>query len=485
MAEALEGTYGGSVDSALLSLEALSAAYPGDPMGPYLEALVFSWKIESQPESVLLDQECVRRADAAIALAQARLAKDSQDARALLAMGAAHGVKSRLALFRGDHGKAASEAVAMRSALLKARAADPESKDVLFGLGLYDYFVDVLPRLAKVLRFLSGMPGGNRARGLASIEEARKSAVFHRSEALAQLSQIHAVYERAPDAALGELRELRIRYPGSPLWGLRLAALEGESLGLYKEAERVNEEILNASLRHEANYAPIVGLMARVQWGEALLLDLRLPEARRVLAPALDGDPDAPWIGPRAEYAFGRSLELSGDRDGALEHYRTARLASKGEERRRSESALGNPLTTAEVRGQARIAAARRLREAGRRADSRQAFLDALRLWPDSQEALLRVTEGDMEEGRLAAARGPLEKLAALSETRPPFVKPWSHLLLARVLDADGERIRALREYKEVYEHPCGEAWLRNRAFEGLDRPYAPSEGGATPSSQQ
>jgi tetratricopeptide (TPR) repeat protein len=476
MAEALEGTYGGSVDSALLSLEELSAAHPQDPIGPYLEALVFAWKIESQPESSLLDQECVRRADGAIALAQSRLQRDSQDARALLALGAAHGVKSRLALFRGDHGRAASEAVAMRTALLKARAMDPASKDVLFGLGLYDYFVDVLPRFARVLRFLSGMPGGNRLRGLSSIEEARTGSVFHRSEALAQLSQIHAVYERSPDEALGELRELRIHYPGSPLWGLRLAALEGESLGLFQEAERVSEEILNASQRREPNYAPIVGLMARVQWGEALLGDLRLPEARRVLAPALDGDPEAPWIAPRAEWILGRSLELSGDREGALEHYRAARLAAKGEDRRRAESAIASPLTAGEVRGAARISVARRLREAGRKAEARQAFEEALRLWPDSQEALLRAAEADLEEGRIAAARGPLEKLAGASETRPPFVRPWSHLLLARVLDAGGDRGRALREYKEVYEHPCGDAWLRERAQEGLERPYATEE---------
>ncbi|HWX24320.1 MAG TPA: tetratricopeptide repeat protein, partial [Vicinamibacteria bacterium] len=398
----------------------------------------------------------------------------AEDARALLSRGGVHGLKSRLALFRGQHHDAAREAVLMREALLRAKEVDPSSKDVLFGLGLYDYFVDVLPRLAKVIRFFTGMPGGNRVRGLAWIEDARRGALFHRSEALAQLFVIDAFYEKRLDPALAEVRELRGRYPGSPLWGLRLAALECHGLGLYRESTVASQQIVAAAERGEPNYAPIVATMAQVYWGDALLEDLRFAEARSVLLRVKRGDPQASWIGPRAQFLLGRSLELEGDREGAVVHYQAAALSANREERRRAEAALSKSLSMAEVLGTGRLAQARRLREEGRLQEATAAFREALRLWPASEEAALRTAEADLDEGRAEAARGPLERLASAPQPRPPWVKPWSRLLLGRVKDLAGDREGAVREYKEVYENPYGHEELREGAAAGLKRPYVP-----------
>lgn len=479
--EALDLLYDGSTDTALSQLGALAAASPDDPLGAYLEALGLAWKVEQRPESTALDKELLRRVDHAIAVADERLREDPVDARALLARGGAHGVRSRLHLFRVQKREAADAAVRMRRDLLRLLELDPGNKDALFGLGLYDYYADVLPRLAKVVRFLARIPGGDRERGLARIEEG-KGSWLHGAEAQVQLYIIYAFYEEKPDRALEEIVDLRKRFPGSPLWGLQLAEHERDRLGLYARSAAVAREVLEARERQAPNYAGVVAAMARLSLGESLLLDLRLAEARRALLEVKDGVPEAPWLAPKAHLLLGRSLELEGDRDGALVHYRLAAAAPDRELRRRARTAVASPIPAAEVRAAHPVAEARRLRESGRTRESAEAYREALAAWPDCQEAALRVAEEEMRRGHAGLAREALQRLASRERTSPPWVRVWSVLLLARLHDLAGEREAAVNAYKEVFEAPWGQAELREAAAAGLQRPYAAegaSRGGA------
>jgi hypothetical protein len=137
------------------------------------------------------------------------------DARALLARGAAHGVKCRLHLFRWEKGPASREAVRMREALVAARAAGTEALDLDFGLGLYDYYADTLPRLFKLVAFVLRTPGGDRERGLEGVARvARGGSLFHDDEARVQMYDIHSYFEHEPDRALHWIREMWRRHPG-------------------------------------------------------------------------------------------------------------------------------------------------------------------------------------------------------------------------------------------------------------------------------
>ena len=72
----------------------------------------------------------------------------------------------------------------------------------------------------------------------------------------------------------------------------------------------------------------------------------------------------------------------------------------------------------------------------------------------------------------------PAKELAALAtlardeKPQPPWVRPWSLLLLGRLHDLEGERARAVVQYKKVLEEPYGQEELRARAREGLRRPF-------------
>ena len=375
---ALDLLYDGRPDDARRALAEVGRQAPQDPVRAYLEGLVEVWRLEQKPPSAAADRAFLERADEALRLANAALAADPADPRALLARGATQGIRSRFHLFRGQRTDAARAAARMREDLCRLGEAVPGSADAAFGLGLYDYYADVLSRFAKVLRFLAGLPGGDRARGLALIESAGEGSLFHDDEVQAQLYEIYAFYEDKPDRALAEARGMRRRHPGWPLWGLRLAEHLRDRMGLYAESARVGRELLETAERGNPNYQGAALLQARVSLGESLLLDLRFADARRELLAVKDGGPELAPVVARARLLLGRCLESEGDREGAVAHYRRAAQAADREVRRQAEAALRTPMPAAEVEGLSLVAQARRLHEAGRQREAAEVYRRAL-----------------------------------------------------------------------------------------------------------
>src|SRR6185295_17905340 len=133
--------------------------------------------------------------------------------------------------------------------------------------------------------------------------------------------------------------------------GAHARAPPARRLGLYPESAGVAREILAAGERGQPGYAGVVAAMARISLGQSLLLDLRLAEARSALLPVKDGVPEAAWVGPTARLLLGRCLELEGDRDAALVHYRRAAEGADKSLKRRAQQALAAPIPAREVRG--------------------------------------------------------------------------------------------------------------------------------------
>jgi hypothetical protein len=472
----LDLLYDGRMEEALTASAVHVAAHPDDPLAAYVDALAFVWKVEQRPETAALDKDLERRVLQAVAVADRRLRVEPGDVRALLARGGTWAVSSRYHMLRGHKSEAARDGVRMRVDLMAVRKLEAGNKDALFGLGLYDYYADVLPRVLKLLRVFARLPGGDRARGLAAIEEAREDAVLHRTEIQVQLYEIYAWYEKRPDLALAEIRDLARRHPGWPLWGLKLAEHLRDRMGLYAESAQVARRLLEAEEHRPPAQRGAAAVLARLSLAEALLLDLRLDEARRVLLPAREGGAGGASAGQRAHLLLGRALELEGDRDAAHAHYQRAAAGSDRALRKEAQSAVSNPLPADHVRAFHLIAEARRAREQGRATKSTAAYREALRLWPRSAEAALRVAEDDLEHGRAEAARDALEEVARDRGPAPPWVKPWSSLLRAEMFDLAGDREAALDEYRKVLSDPHGQDELKERAAEGLRRPFAPAE---------
>jgi hypothetical protein len=437
---ALDLVYDGDFHGAQARLATLAVEHPDDAVLPYLQALALEWRLEQDPESRAHDAEVAALADRALALADVLLARDARDARALLARGAAHGVKSRLHLFRWEKGPASRQAVRMREALLAARDAGAEGLDLDFGLGLYDYYADTLPRFFRVVAFVLRVPGGDRKRGLELVARvARGGSLFHDDEARVQMYDIHAYFEHQPDRALPWIREMWRRHPGWPLWGLKLAQLLGEPMGLWAESAAVARNIvLTAEAGHHPNYQPVVSAMARVILAEALLGDLRFVEAREAASAALLGAPGTPWVGARAEQVLARCLDL--------------------------ERRAGSP----EVQALLLLAQARRRREQGDEPGAEAACRRAFVSFPASDEGRLCAARESLRRGQPRAARELAR--AVLGSEGEPWLRPCASLVLAQALESEGARAKALELYRRVWEEPLGREELRKEAASSIRR---------------
>ncbi|HEX4643076.1 MAG TPA: hypothetical protein VH161_06400, partial [Candidatus Acidoferrales bacterium] len=176
--------YGGKPDEAIALAHKLEAARPDHPLGYLIEADVLWWNIyckwserkfntidawsHTRPADADDDRE-LALADKVAKLAEETIAK-SDTAEMELYAGLGYASRARLLGLRFEKMPVARAGVEGRKHLLRCLELDPEMSDAYLGLGLYNYYVDTLSAMAKVLRFFMGIPGGDKRVGLRQLE---------------------------------------------------------------------------------------------------------------------------------------------------------------------------------------------------------------------------------------------------------------------------------------------------------------------------
>src|SRR5437879_5320080 len=92
--------------------------------------------------------------------------------------GMADAAAARLYGLRGESRNTARFGVRAREHFLRAKALDPGLADSDLGLGLYNYYVDTLSAMARILRFFMGIPGGSKQEGVRLLEHAIADGVL-------------------------------------------------------------------------------------------------------------------------------------------------------------------------------------------------------------------------------------------------------------------------------------------------------------------
>ncbi|HUX10862.1 MAG TPA: tetratricopeptide repeat protein [Terriglobia bacterium] len=248
----------GEPDAAIKVFEKIESGDPDSALGYLMEADALWWKIflatgnlidpdvfEVGPSSSSpYDSRFNSLIDQSIAKARANRRANRDVARNYLYEGMAYGLRGRLAAMRDSNLAAARAAKQMRSLLLKALQHDRNLRDAYAGLGLYDYFVDTLPTIVKLLRWMIGLPGGDRERGLQEIEYAAKYGELTHAEALFYLAKDYSRSSEHQYARSLELfQKLRSQYPRNGLWTLMAGSLEIR-MGHIKEGEALYREAL-------------------------------------------------------------------------------------------------------------------------------------------------------------------------------------------------------------------------------------------------
>jgi hypothetical protein len=205
------------------------ACGPAPPVAcQLLDVTALWWRIQLDDQSTALDPAFAREVDAAIAAAEAWTVREPDRAEAWFYLGAAYGLRVQWRVLRAERFAAARDGRRIKEALEQAIERDPALYDARFGIGLYKYYADVAPTIAKFLRFLLLLPGGDRHEGLRDMLVARERGALIRGEADYQLHWIYFWYEEQPRRGLAILEQLRARYPYNPLFAMRIADVHVE-----------------------------------------------------------------------------------------------------------------------------------------------------------------------------------------------------------------------------------------------------------------
>jgi tetratricopeptide (TPR) repeat protein len=305
---------------------------PDDPAGYFYLAMV-SWSYLSNGFwSGAVVKEYGQRINKAISVAKKKIRDSSHpDSFAHFYLGGALGFKGRFALMRQKWLSSFLLAVEAIDALKTCQELDPENKDVLLGIGSFDYYT---ARMSGVLKFLSYLliHKGSTEEGLRKLHQAADEALYSSTEAKSLLLHIYLFMEEDNLKALPIAKDLATRFSENP----RYKYLEGLCYLLAGQEEEFREAVQYLYWRDQCAPSEIHrGLWRRramyLEASEALFREAG-PRARHILDDILsmaDAATDPAMIAwPILKK--GMAYDLEGKRDSALRLYRNVRDMENG-----------------------------------------------------------------------------------------------------------------------------------------------------------
>ena len=227
--------YAGQPEAALTEFLQIQAAQPVHPLGYLLEAELRWWQIYCEACEIkwnmvdawkrprlAADDAYLALTDKGASLADARIAQgDSAEMRFYAGM--AWALRARLLGLREERRATARAGVRARTHFLRCLELDPEMADAYTGLGLYNYYVDTLSALAKILRFFMGIPGGDKQEGIRQLQIAAQRGAVTRDGARFYLAKNLRTYDLDYARSIEIMTPLVAEHPQNPIFQLILA----------------------------------------------------------------------------------------------------------------------------------------------------------------------------------------------------------------------------------------------------------------------
>jgi len=229
--------YTGQPSRALPLFQKIEQEQPESPLGYLLEAeaqwwamyceaceiqwgFVDTWKEPSRAQG----DAYLALLDKATQLAETSIAKQDS-AEMELYDGTSYMLQARLLGLRDDRRGTAHAGVEGREHLLRCLQLNPQMADAYTGLGLYNYYVDTLSALARVLRFFMGIPGGDKRTGIQQLRTAMQQGELTNVEARFYLAKNLRTYDFQYEEAADVLAPLVREYPENPVFALLMGNL--------------------------------------------------------------------------------------------------------------------------------------------------------------------------------------------------------------------------------------------------------------------
>ncbi len=343
----LERLYQMDFPAAERSFAAVDERFPDHPAGAFLPALIPWWNLLLDPDDASHDARVMAAMDEVVARSDRRLRRDRRDLDALFFKTGAFAFRARIHAYRGRWLKAALDGRRALSSLQELHRRDPANDDLYFGLGLFDYLADVVPKEHPFLRpFALFLPHGDRRRGLDELERAATRGRFVGTEARYALYQVHFSFEKDYAKALGDAQWLCRKHPENPLFQIALGRVYAQ-LALWPDAGLIFQEVAErqvdgkpgytGALAEEALYWLARGEMAGGRYASALQYLDRLD----FLVAERNYDT---YLRAAGRLRRGMTYDAMGRRDDAVRCYREVlTLAPDDDVRARAREFLAHP----------------------------------------------------------------------------------------------------------------------------------------------
>lgn len=267
----------GDLDRAAEIFRQIELEDPQSPLGYLLEADVLWWRIYYTTAN-LIDPDVFAVTDSQITLydahfedlinitiqkAEARLRAGQDMPRSYLYEGMAYALKARLTGLRDKDLPTARAGKKMRFFLLKALQLDPKLTDAYLGLGIYNYFVDTLSAIVKLLAWFIRLPGGSRVEGLRQLELVARQGELGRDDAKFYLAKDYSRSEERQYAKSMRLfEEIAQEFPHNPLWPMLVGSLHFR-IGERAKGEQIYWEVLKKTAGGKNDVEQMVHKAAR------------------------------------------------------------------------------------------------------------------------------------------------------------------------------------------------------------------------------
>lgn len=299
------------------------AEKPDYPVGYFYMAMVTWSRLSVGFWTAENLKEYVERIDLTISVAKKGIEKNEKDSRNYFYLGGALGFKGRFELMQQKWFSSYNLAYDAIQALRTCQKLDSDNKDVLLGLGIYDYYTAKLSGVLKFLTYLF-LHRGDKEEGLRKLNVAANEAVYSGLEAKSMLIHIYLYLEEDYDKALPIIQDLRAKFAKNPRYTFfeGLVHIRRDDDGRYREMV----EALRAESRKKTTRTDLIIWENQALYLEATyhLFRDQTQQARNKLEAILSqadlvADPDMiAW----PILKKGMSYDLEGKREKALEHYR-------------------------------------------------------------------------------------------------------------------------------------------------------------------
>ena len=294
---------------------------PKDPIGYFYLSMVTWSQLASGFWSPEVVKQYLDRTEQTISIAKKKIQYGQADSSTYFFLGGALGFKGRLQLMQEKWLSSYFLAAEAIEALNTCLEMDPNNKDVLFGLGIYDYYTDQLSGVLRILSYLF-LNREDKNEGLRKLHIAAEEAPYSSIEAKSNLIHIYLFIESDINKATILAEELANRFQNNPryrfLLGVTYIRLDRQNeykktIKYFLEKAETDTSFMSAIYKARAFHLEAVKYLFDGQFTEARN---KLNEVLTMADPSLD-----PTMAVWPMLKIGMSYDIEGNRQKAMDYY--------------------------------------------------------------------------------------------------------------------------------------------------------------------